>query len=46
MRIAMITDYYLPTLGGVQTSVKAQKEALEKLGHSVFVYCPSYEIPT
>ena len=40
MRIAMITDYYLPTLGGVQTSVKAQKEALEKLGHSVFVFCP------
>lgn len=36
----MFTDYYLPTLGGVQTSIKAQKEALESLGHQVTVLCP------
>jgi glycosyltransferase involved in cell wall biosynthesis len=36
----MFTDYYLPTLGGVQTSIKAQKEALEKAGHRVTIFCP------
>ncbi len=40
MHIAMFTDYYLPTLGGVQTSIKAQKEALELAGHTVTVFCP------
>ncbi|AQP46267.1 hypothetical protein BW730_00425 [Tessaracoccus aquimaris] len=36
----MVTDYYLPTLGGVQTLVKAHKEALEDAGHEVIVACP------
>ncbi len=36
----MVTDYYLPTLGGVQTLVKAHKEALEEAGHEVIVACP------
>lgn len=36
----MVTDYYLPTLGGVQTLVKAHKEALEQAGHRVTVFCP------
>jgi glycosyltransferase involved in cell wall biosynthesis len=40
MRIAMVTDYYLPTLGGVQTVVKAHKEALEQDGHEVIVFAP------
>ena len=40
MRIAIVTDYYLPTLGGVQTAVKAQKEALTAAGHEVTVFCP------
>ncbi len=40
MRIALVTDYYLPTLGGVQTAVKAQKEALVAAGHEVTVFCP------
>ena len=40
MHIVMITDYYLPTLGGIQTSVKAQKYALEKAGHKVTIICP------
>ena len=43
MHIAMFTDYYLPTPGGIQTSVKAQKEALEKAGHRVTVFCPINE---
>lgn len=39
----MLTDYYLPTLGGAQTSIKAQKEALQVLGHQVTVLCPLTE---
>ncbi|MDO4241145.1 MAG: glycosyltransferase [Microbacteriaceae bacterium] len=40
MRIAMVTDYYLPTLGGVQTAIKAQSEMLRAAGHEVTVFCP------
>ncbi|WP_435745074.1 glycosyltransferase [Microbacterium sp. PMB16] len=40
MRIAMVTDYYLPTLGGVQTVIKAHKEELERSGHEVLVFAP------
>lgn len=40
MRIALVTDYYLPTLGGVQTVVKAHREELISAGHEVTVYCP------
>lgn len=36
----MVTDYYLPTLGGVQTAIKAHKEELERAGHEVTVFCP------
>lgn len=36
----MVTDYYLPTLGGVQTVIKAHREALEQAGHEVFVFTP------
>lgn len=43
MRIALVTDYYLPTLGGVQTVVKAHREALTAAGHDVTVFCPLAE---
>jgi len=43
MHIVMVTDYYLPTLGGIQTSIKAQKEGLEKDGHRVTILCPLHE---
>lgn len=36
----MVTDYYLPTLGGVQTVIKAHKETLEQDGHDVLVCTP------
>lgn len=36
----MVTDYYLPTLGGVQTVIKAHKETLEHDGHDVTVFTP------
>ena len=40
MRIALVTDYYLPTLGGVQTAVRSLAEALTTAGHDVTVFCP------
>uniref|UniRef100_A0A942T6J1 Glycosyltransferase n=1 Tax=Neobacillus citreus TaxID=2833578 RepID=A0A942T6J1_9BACI len=43
MRIALVTDYYLPTLGGVQTAVRALAEALRDAGHEATVFCPLTE---
>ncbi|SJN23478.1 Glycosyltransferase [Microbacterium esteraromaticum] len=43
MRIALVTDYYLPTLGGVQTVIKAHREALTAAGHEVWVFAPLAE---
>ena len=41
MRVAIFTDIYAPWgTGGVASSVKAQKEELERLGHEVTVFCP------
>lgn len=41
MKIAFFTDIYAPWgTGGVATSIKAQKEGLERLGHEVVVFCP------
>ncbi len=36
----MVTDYYLPTLGGVQTAIKAHREELVRAGHEVVVFAP------
>src|SRR5699024_1557331 len=46
MRVALLTDYYLPTLGGVQTAVKALREGLQRAGHEVTVCCPGDEPST
>ncbi|MFZ2482163.1 MAG: glycosyltransferase, partial [Propioniciclava sp.] len=46
MRIALVSDYYLPTLGGVQTVVKAHREALTEAGHEVTVFAPLAEPST
>jgi 1,2-diacylglycerol 3-alpha-glucosyltransferase len=40
MRIAMVTDSYYPTRDGVVTSITTIKNALESLGHEVFVIAP------
>ena len=42
MRIAIFTDFYLPSQGGVQTSVYAQKLLLEKHGHTVTIVTVRY----
>lgn len=44
MKIAIFTDIYAPwSDGGIATSVKAQKDELEKLGHEVCVFCPGFD---
>jgi len=40
MRIAMMTDSYLPTRDGVVTAVVTLRKALEDLGHTVFIIAP------
>jgi Glycosyltransferase len=40
MRIAIMTDSYLPTRDGVVTAVVTLKKALEDLGHTIFVIAP------
>ena len=42
MRI--FTDIYAPWAdGGIASSVKAQKDDLERLGHEVTVFCPGFD---
>lgn len=44
MRIAIFTDLYAPWGdGGIVSSVKAQKDELERLGHEVVVFCPGFQ---
>lgn len=44
MKIAIFTDLYAPwASGGIPSSVKAQKDELEKLGHEVTVFCPGVD---
>ena len=45
MKIAVFTDLYLDIAGGIPSSVKAQKESLEKLGHKVVIFCPGKKQP-
>lgn len=40
MKIAFFTDDYLPHVHGVSTSIRAYREALEALGHEVFIVAP------
>lgn len=40
MRIAMVTDSYLPTRDGVVTAVITLRKALEDMGHTVFIIAP------
>ena len=44
MRIAVFTDIYAPwATGGIVSSIQAQKRELEKLGHTVVVFCPGFD---
>ena len=43
MRIAFFIDDYLPSVHGVATSTRAYKQALETLGHEVFIVAPKVD---
>lgn len=43
MRIVMMTNTYLPHIGGVARSVTAFSEAYRRLGHDVLVVAPEFE---
>lgn len=44
MKIAIFTDLYAPwTVGGIVSSIQAQKAELEKNGHEVTVFCPGFD---
>jgi 1,2-diacylglycerol 3-alpha-glucosyltransferase len=42
MRIAIVTDTYLPQVNGVVTAEQLLRRELERQGHEVFVIAPSY----
>ena len=44
MRIAIFTDVFLEVPGGIPSSINAQKESLEKLGHEVTVFAPGFSV--
>lgn len=42
MKIAIFSDCYLDLTGGITSSINAQKAALEKNGHTVYIFSTSY----
>lgn len=42
MKIAFFSDCYLDLTGGITSSINAQKTALEKNGHTVFIFTTGY----
>ncbi len=42
MKIAFFSDCYLDLTGGIVTSINAQKQALEALGHEVVIFTTAY----
>ena len=42
MKIAFFSDCFLDLTGGITSSIKAQKAALEKNGHTVYVFSSGY----
>jgi glycosyltransferase involved in cell wall biosynthesis len=42
MKIGMFTNYYIPSKGGVETSVMNLCQGLESVGHKTFVFAPEY----
>ena len=42
MKIAIFTDVFLDISGGIVTSIRAQKNQLEKMGHTVYLFTPAF----
>lgn len=43
MKIGIFTECYKPVLNGVVNSIIGFKEGLTKLGHEVYIFCPTYQ---
>lgn len=43
MKIAMMTNNYLPYIGGVPISIQRLSDGLRSLGHEVVVFAPTYQ---
>ncbi|MBG6107972.1 glycosyltransferase family 4 protein [Frigoribacterium sp. CG_9.8] len=41
LKIAIVSDYYFDYVGGAQTSMRQQKLALERAGHTVLIISPA-----
>ncbi|MFW6269150.1 MAG: glycosyltransferase [Bacillota bacterium] len=42
LKIAMFTNNYFPTIGGVSISIARLAKGLRKLGHEVYIFAPQY----
>jgi glycosyltransferase involved in cell wall biosynthesis len=42
VNIAIFTDTYIPQVNGVVTSILSFQRELERLGHRVYIFCPSF----
>lgn len=42
MRVGMFVNYYVPSKGGIETSVTNLANGLRAAGHEVFIFCPQY----
>lgn len=45
MRIALVTDTYLPEVNGVTTVLATMRDGLRRRGHAVLVIAPEYDHP-
>jgi len=43
MKIAIFTDVFLEVPGGIPSSIRAQMQSLQELGHEVTVFCPGWK---
>ncbi|MCD4745586.1 MAG: glycosyltransferase [Bacteroidales bacterium] len=42
MRIGFFTNYYTPSIGGIETSVANLCKGLKRAGHEIFIFSPQY----
>lgn len=46
MKILFISDVYFPRINGVSTSIETFRHELRKLGHTVHLIAPDYQMPS
>lgn len=43
MKIAMFTNNYKPFVGGVPISIERLAKGLREIGHTVYIFAPTYD---